>query len=148
MTTLEETTIDKSTWGDGPWQDEPDKKRWRDESTGYPCEIFRNYEVGNLCGYVGVPHNHPAFKQDYETVDVHCHGGLTYSGFDKEVVPGEEERVWWLGFDCGHFGDTMPGIAAHISLEKLRDTQSRYKDFSYVEIECRELAKQLKELEV
>ena len=27
-------TVDKSAWGDGPWQDEPDKEQWPDEATG------------------------------------------------------------------------------------------------------------------
>jgi hypothetical protein len=37
MDTIEYRTIDKSQWGPGPWQDEPDKKQWQDEATGLPC---------------------------------------------------------------------------------------------------------------
>lgn len=36
METLEYRTKDKSTWGDGPWQQEPDKKQWQDAATGLP----------------------------------------------------------------------------------------------------------------
>lgn len=60
MNTIEYTTIDKSTWGPGPWQDEPDKIQYVDEATGLPCLIVRNgKEIGALCGYVGVLPGHP-----------------------------------------------------------------------------------------
>jgi hypothetical protein len=36
------TTIDKSSWGNGPWQTEPDKAQWQDEETGLPCLAVRN----------------------------------------------------------------------------------------------------------
>lgn len=52
------TTMDKSTWGDGPWQHEPDKVQWTDEATGLPCLAVRN-RFGAWCGYVGVDEDHP-----------------------------------------------------------------------------------------
>ena len=39
-------TQDKRTWPRGVWDDEPDKKQWRDEATGYPCLIVRNQSMG------------------------------------------------------------------------------------------------------
>lgn len=60
METREYRTVDKSAWGPGPWQDEPDKRQWQDEATGLPCLIVRN-PAGALCGYVGVSKEHPAF---------------------------------------------------------------------------------------
>ena len=48
-------TIDKSSWGDGPWLAEPDKEQFADEATGLPCLIRRSPTSGALCGYVGVP---------------------------------------------------------------------------------------------
>lgn len=60
MKTIEYTTIDKSTWGPGPWQEEPDKIQYVDEATGLPCLIVRNGPtIGALCGYVGVLPGHP-----------------------------------------------------------------------------------------
>ena len=56
------TTMNKSTWGDGPWMAEPDKEQWPDETTGLPCLIKRN-QFGALCGYVGVAEGHPWFGQ-------------------------------------------------------------------------------------
>ena len=35
-------TVDKSEWGPGPWQEEPDKAVWIDERTGLDCMIHRN----------------------------------------------------------------------------------------------------------
>lgn len=58
METKEYTTMDKSTWGEGEWQSECDKRQWKDEETGYPCLIVRAPVTGALCGYVGVPEKH------------------------------------------------------------------------------------------
>lgn len=58
--------IDKSQWGDGPWQLEPDRKQWRDEATGLPCLIVRHPSMGQLCGYVGVYPGHPAYGLNYD----------------------------------------------------------------------------------
>lgn len=49
-------TIDKSKWGKGPWQKEPDRMEW--EHKGLPCLIVRG-PVGAWCGYVAVPPSHP-----------------------------------------------------------------------------------------
>lgn len=59
-----EDEIDKSGWGDGPWQDEPDKKAWVDE-TGLHCLVVRG-PFGGLCGYVGVPPSHSLHGKRYD----------------------------------------------------------------------------------
>ena len=59
---------------------------------------------GYACGYVGVPKGHPWYGQDYYSVDVSIHGGLTYSGKNPS---SKIDDLWWLGFDTAHFGDTM-----------------------------------------
>lgn len=56
--------LDKSAWGQGPWQDEPDKIQFTDEATGLPCLLVRG-PVGSWCGYVGVAEGHPLFKKGY-----------------------------------------------------------------------------------
>jgi len=53
-------TVDKAAWPAGPWHDEPDKRQWRDPETGFPCMVVRS-SSGNLCGYVGVPLDHPLY---------------------------------------------------------------------------------------
>lgn len=65
METLEYTTQDKSTWGEGEWNSEPDKVQFQDEATGYPCLIVRARVTGSLCGYVGIPENHPLYGCAY-----------------------------------------------------------------------------------
>lgn len=170
VTTLHEyTTVDKSTWGHGPWQGEPDKLQWIDEATGLDCLIVRG-PSGALCGYVGVPEGHPYFGVEYHgcTITPACgedycghrperaievHGGLTFSDFCHEGPPecgichtpveGRPDRVWWLGFDCAHSGDLTPKYAADPNWP-IRD--GWYKSRKYVEREVVQLAAQLKRI--
>lgn len=152
MQTKEWRFVDKSKWGDGLWNEEPDKIQWLDEATGLSCMIRRNQNMGFLCGYVGVPSSHPMHGVDYNNCNTSVHGGLTYS--DKcnddgehpichEVEPGEDDNIWWLGFDCGHAGDRCPGEAA---LRLTFPIEGQYRDLAYVKEECVSLAKQLSEM--
>lgn len=134
-------TDDKSDWGPGPWQNEPDKAVWVDEATGLDCMIVRN-RLGALCGYVGVAKSHPFSGVDYAEClddgrgceefwqhrtpsrDLDVHGGLTYAGacFPDErgpgygichiEQPGRPTHVWWFGFDCAHAYDVVPQMVA------------------------------------
>lgn len=154
MDTIEYRTADKSAWGAGPWQDEPDKKQWRDEATDLACLIHRN-DGGAWCGYVGVPPGHPFHGKDYDEVSVDAHGGLTFAagcghsadpsrGICHVPSPGEPDDVWWLGFDCSHLGDASPAYAAvcgSMGLSALG--QGVYRDLAYVEREVRYLAAQI-----
>jgi len=68
MQTKDWTTVDRTGWGSGPWDGEPDKRQWQDEATGLPCLIVRT-TLGHLCGYVGVPEGHLLHGKGYsETV--------------------------------------------------------------------------------
>jgi hypothetical protein len=58
--------MDKSRWGDGPWQNEPDELDWIDERTGLRCHILRHPEMGQLNGYVGVPASHVLYGWQYD----------------------------------------------------------------------------------
>lgn len=70
----------RENWVDGPWRDEPDKVIWTDPETGLDCMILRN-RMGTLCGYVGIPKEHPWY-------------GIDYSGCLKRHVPlTQEERL-------------------------------------------------------
>ena len=80
MRTIEYRDVqDKSKWKRGPWDSEPDKVQWLDETTGLPCLIVRG-PVGSLCGYIGVSSSHPFFGKDYDDVSADAHGGLTFAG--------------------------------------------------------------------
>jgi len=146
-------TEDKTEWGEGPWQDEPDKAVWVDEATNLDCMIHRN-GVGALCGYVGVGPDHPAYGKHYDDVDVDVHGGLTYANTCRETAtedhgichvpePGREHDIWWLGFDCSHSGDLCPEMERRMS-PSLAEWQT-YKTFGYVKAEVERLAQQLEE---
>jgi hypothetical protein len=170
METKEWRYVDKSKWGDGEWQDEPDKKQWIDEATGLPCLIVRG-PSGALCGYVGVPKSHPFYGLDYSAkqhengtcedgedycfhyrINVDVHGGLTFAdkcqpgenerGICHIVEPGEDDDAWWLGFDCAHSGDLCP---AHSFRSGFGGYGEYYRDLPYVTCEVQSLAKQLAE---
>ena len=129
----------------GPWDGEPDKAQWIDEATGFDCLMVRN-QFGALCGYVGLPPDHPLHGQDYNDVDAHVHGGLTFAGPCMEGAPedqgvchvpeaGRPDKVWWLGFDCAHAGDWAPDLS--------RYGNDTYRTFDYVQHQCAVLAGQL-----
>ena len=155
MKTIEYRTIDKSGWGSGPWQTECDKRQWMDEATGLPCLIVRNEVLGFLCGYVGVARGHPLFEASYDddgARDLEVHGGLTFAdkcqparaedhGICHAVEPGEDDDVWWLGFDSGHALDLVPNTSSGYKFE-IGD-RATYRDFAYVADQCAKLAQQL-----
>lgn len=87
MKAHEWTTKDKTTWGDGPWVCEPDKRQWIDAVTEMSCLMVRG-PSGAWCGYVGVPEGHPLHGKCYDDIDIEVHGGLTFAGHcaDMSVV--------------------------------------------------------------
>ncbi len=133
---------------EGVWQDEPDKLFWVDEETKLDCLIVRG-PLGALCGYVGVPENHPFYDDgDEDTFDVDVHGGITFQGFCHGDIchPTEiasSEKVRWLRFDCAHCGDLVPGDYLWLNNEIFAGDE--YRDVSYVKKEAERLAKQLYE---
>ena len=161
-------TVDKSGWGAGPWQDEPDKEQWPDPATGFACLLKRN-PSGALCGYVGVPQGHPwhgsGYSPGYDDElnerelppalkllhNVSVHGGLTYAdacqeGDDGETIchvaaPGEPEPLWWFGFDCAHAWDLSPARAYREMLGGFMTSRDEtYRTADYVKAECASLA--------
>lgn len=153
----------KSTWGPGPWQDEPDHIEWVDPATDLDCMINRG-PSGALCGYVGVPPSHPAHGLNYDAVDaeVDVHGGLTYANScegNPDIChvpkPGREPDVWWLGFDCAHAMDYAPKLQAQMrfvqeatgrQFMQVYGLDDVYRDVAYVTSEVEHLAMQLKEM--
>jgi hypothetical protein len=141
----------KSEWGPGPWQHEPDRLEWR-HASGLPCLIVRN-GMGSLCGYVGVPPEHPFYMRHYDQCEVHVHGGLTFSRHCSGEIchkpePGEERDIWWLGFDCAHYRDLMPAmrtLSAVRLFASLNRSDETYKPIAYVQPEVERLAEQVKE---
>lgn len=139
--------IEKSKWGEGPWQSEPDRIEF--EHAGLPC-LMRRGSVGAWCGYAAVPPGHPLHGKGYsddavEGVDVH--GGLTYAGACSGDIchvpkPGEPDDVWWFGFDTGHSGDLPPMMQTYYRERNLHGSDT-YRDAAYVRRETEHLAEQL-----
>jgi len=162
MQTKEYHTTDKTLWGPGPWQKEPDKRQWL-TAAGMPGLIVRNLMTGNLCGYAGVALGHPMFGKDTLDHDddsllrLIVHGGITFTGLctpheDEsrgichKVEPGEPDKVWWLGFDCGHRVDVSPRMKVEDpEIHALtRSADAKYRDLAYVTAQVEKLAAQLK----
>jgi len=128
--------MERSEWGKGPWELEPD--RWEDRFFGLPVLAVREPDLGNWCGYVAVPPGHPWHGGAHDDLNPMVHGGLTYSGFCQGRIchvarPGEPENVFWVGFDCAHAGDLVPGL-------RLRSTRDTYRTLAYVQDQLRGLA--------
>jgi len=148
------TTIDKTDWGDGPWQHEPDKIVWIDPTTDLDCMIHRG-NSGALCGYVGVSADHPDYgRSAYELEDIDIHGGLSFAdrcddearedyGICHVPEPGRTHDVWWLGFDCAHAFDVMPKLESQPYFPLPREFRAIYRDVAYVIGEVTSLALQL-----
>lgn len=144
-------TVDKTTWGPGPWQDEPDKAHWVDPATDLDCLMVRQ-SLGAWCGYVAVPPGHPAYGLHYDDVPgIDVHGGLTYAAACQETgdpatgvchvpYPGRPQDVWWLGFDCVHAFDFAPEARFRLFADS---PQAVYRDQVYVRAEVERLAAQL-----
>jgi len=142
----EYSTVDKSSWGDGPWQQEPDKVQWIDQTTNLDCLIVRG-PIGALCGYVGVPEGHPLHGKEYDEPDVEVHGGLTFANLCADSkdearhichvpAPGRPDHIFWFGFDCAHSGDYTPEPMRHRA-------DDVYRDLEYVRGQVESLARQL-----
>jgi hypothetical protein len=156
MKKLEYTFIDKSKWARGEWDSEPDKVQWPDPKTELPCLAVRNPHMGHWCGYVGVTEGHPFFGKQADDDDfaidtaLVSHGGITLTTFcvddpaRKEhgichmVEEGEDDRVWWLGFDCGHCDDLIPIVSSRLHIPG-----AKYRNLAYVKDICTVMAAQL-----
>ena len=44
----------------------------------FPAAIWMT-RMGSLCGYLGVPPNHPWYGKSWDGIDCDVHGGLTYA---------------------------------------------------------------------
>jgi hypothetical protein len=151
--------VDRTGWPAGEWDNEPDRLEWRSEMHGLSCLISRN-GLGAWCGYVAVPPGHPWHELDYNTEVFHgveVHGGLTYSDHCSGHIchvpaPGEPDDVWWLGFDCAHGCDYVPGMYAAGGIRaRMGDiflmSGEKYRNIQYVREQCEDLARQVREAE-
>ena len=132
-----------------PWEGEPDRADWVDESTGLHGRIWRNDITHTLCGYVGVTSGE-LVGVDYNDLvmlgdgwdDYSPHGGFTYSGWG--AAGGEKSGVWWFGFDCAHSEDFLPGIYIKMRMVNHSGKDSwppsaNYRTWEFVDAEIRKV---------
>jgi len=77
---------------------------------------------------------------------IRVHGGLTFS----QQGDGEtwDKDLWWLGFDCAHSGDLVPGMYEKYGVvlpERFTQLQHDevYRNIDYIKNETMRLAEQL-----
>ena len=121
-----------------PWDNEPDEKAWKDEETGFACQIIRNH-FGVLCGYVGVSQTHPLHGKGFQDLEIDVHDGLSFAGNHKDLPP----PLWFFGFHCCHAHDIAPRMLK-FDRDFYKGMFATYKDMEFVEKECRDLAGKLK----
>lgn len=129
------TENDRSHWLKGPWDSEPDRLEWRYQ--GLPCLMIRHPDMGHWCGYVGTP---LGSLTGIDSDGFKVHGGVNGGGpCDGDMChvpePGEAE-VCWLGFDCAHAGDLVPG-------RKFIRLPCTYRDVAFVRRQVEHLADQI-----
>lgn len=121
-----------------PWTQEPDYAEFT--LNGFTCVIRRPFDKGHLCGYVGLPEGHKSFGSPYAEIEVDIHGGLTYASHDVAEYNGP--GLWWIGFDCDHYGDYSDDDR---EFRFLFDSVATYKTFGYVFAQLQSLTSQLQE---
>lgn len=110
---------------------------------GYRCLVI-GQSLGHRCGYVGVPLGHPIYGKHYDDIDVNVHGGLTYSAGDNKLLyPSGDKGLWWIGFDCAHYGDgkdfdLIRELSTEDEYEYYMNTNRRLRLFKDGEIRTRE----------
>lgn len=133
-------------------------------SAGYGAAVVQT-PLGHLCGYVMVPNNHPAYgkpdEYDPSINEINCHGGITLAEFNNHPehpypVKQTETNAYWIGFDCGHYGDGRDpecvrrylagadGAARDESVRLL--SEGHIWTVAEVAAECESIATQLKEM--
>lgn len=146
--------MDKSLWPDGEWKQEPDMFISYEEKYESYSMIIRQ-DAGYLCGYIGLTYSHPLYEITYSElgdygVEPQCHWGLTLSNFknwtDEAYEIGglinhkeEFEKVWWVGFDCDHYGDYSPNRDRDVKDEVYRniDYVKKHIDMIHEQYNCK-----------
>lgn len=128
-----------------PWDLEPDKQIFG--YNNHLCMIKKIPELLHLCGYVKLSVLHPMYGKDIEELNeaLDVHGGITFAG------DLDDSGSFWIGFDCGHSEDFIPGLQGTwdyikkgaANFFKSTETDLKYKDSDYVKTEIMKLVDQL-----
>jgi hypothetical protein len=145
-----EDLIDKSEWGKGPWENEPDLQSWIDSETQYACVTRRNM-FGAWLGHVGLDASHPLYMlqpgaPEFEFIETHGSPELFVGFYEddaKRFVP--PQKLWWIGFSCMQSTDYCPltDREPYIKGKRGKATTKTYRTFEYVCEQVLFLASQL-----
>lgn len=127
---------------------------------GYPCVVLFQ-PMAFRTGYVGLPKTSKYYGENYNDIPVFCHCGLTYGR--NYLFGQDDEKTWWIGFDCGHYNDGYDVERAkeyykndkEVSeqLRRLRDLHDitnaycSFRTLDYVKSNCMSIVNQIIELE-
>lgn len=146
----------KTTWGDGPWQTEPDRVEF--VHVGVACLMMRHAEWGSWNAYAAVEPGHPWHGNERAEEECIAHGGITWCGPSDQTWrllsrPRQLGNHWWIGFDCGHAFDFQPGLVASLlgagiaratrEFASAFGTTVAYRDQAYVTEEVKRVAEQV-----
>lgn len=120
-----------------PWLTEPNRVEF--QYRGYQCLIRRNPSLKTLCGYVAIPKDSKFYNvNDDDAIcdSLQVWGGITFAGKISKT-----DANFYLGFDCAHWGDYVPGMEDLVQFTV--DDSKDYKDIAFVKNELRKLVKQI-----
>lgn len=112
------------------------QKEWN--YSGLLCRVLDS-PFGSYNGYVAVPKEHPAWGQDYETLPIEVHGGLTFGQQGSDDPEKSEDfpntSLYWFGFDTSHAGDWVDfgsdrGGRKWTAEDVAKETEGMAKQFS------------------
>lgn len=127
-----------------PWLTEPNEVKWVDQATGLICLILRAGEMGHLCGYVRIPRHHTLYLKSRRIKaeqHIQVHGGITFTG-EMRRQGGGKRPGRWIGFDCAHAWDLVPGLLRHRGIS----AENAYRDIAYVTNQVERMARQVKSM--
>lgn len=86
-----------------------------------PAVAIRTW-AGHWCGYVGLSLYETEDSMDNYKLFPTVHGGITFTShcpLRDSCVGLPNANLWWIGFDCGHYGDMSPNVSLAQTLTTL-----------------------------
>jgi len=123
---------------------------------GVRCVVL-GLKMGHRCGYVAIPTDSEKYSEDYNSIDIECHGGLTYGCVDNKYPVETKTPTAWIGFDCAHCWDKrdidlMRELGADdkyidMMTQMFEDPYAEVRTAEYCEEECKRIVDQILEAE-
>lgn len=73
---------------------------------GFRC-VVTGVSTGHRCGFIAIPEGHPLHGQNREQLkEIDIYGGWTFCESSANYPVTTDHPTWWIGFDCGHSGES------------------------------------------